>query len=267
MTDTLEFPVMSAAGNRFAVVDAFDGLPVGRPERVARSVCRQAGLDGVLVLEPPKCSGSARMAVFNADGSRAAACGNGLRCIALLATENGRVDGHELRVETDTATQRVRLHGAGKRARVATAEMGEPRVDEELNRLPVLGEDLPLTVVNVGNTHCVLSVDDVDSAPVHQVGPALEGHDAFPDGTNVAFVEVRGGALRARFWERGVGETESCGSGACAAAVWAIRCGRVSSPVNVETRGGRLIVEWDPGGALRLTGPVQRIGKVRLRPR
>ena len=136
--------------------------------------------------------------------------------------------------------------------------MGVPQVDELQARIAVGERQLEVCIVSMGNPHCVLFVDDVTAADVEELGPLLEHHERFPLRTNVAFARARGEQdLEVRVWERGVGETEACGSGAAAAAAAALLVGHARSPVTVTMPGGSLLVEWGGNGMLRLAGPVE----------
>lgn len=253
--------LVSAAGNRFAVLDAFEH-DVDEPEVQAVALCGEHALDGLLVVSGPREGGDCRMQVFNRDGSRAEACGNGLRCVALFAVEE-RGAPAALVIETDAGARRVEVLRRGARITGARADMGVPVLVEREARLAVGGATLAVALVDMGNPHCVLFVDDVERAPVARLGPALERHERFPRRTNVSFAEPAAGPeLRVRTWERGVGETAACGTGVSAAAVAAIVHGRARSPLAIATRGGRLEVSWDGAGPLSLAGPVERSGSL-----
>ena len=255
METSLDLVYLSATGNRFAVADAIGGPAPADPAALARSIGEQGDADGLLLLLPPEDGGDCRMVLYNVDGSRPEACGNGLRCIARLAVTNGHASGDELVVETDAGLRRLRvLRRAGEIVAVR-AEMGVPVVQAERTLLEVGGASVEVGLVSLGNPHCVLFVEDVESAPLETLGAAIERHARFPGRTNVEFVQQDGRLLRVRIFERGVGETDSCGTGVSAAAVIAIRRGLVRSPVPVHTRGGRLRVSWDGAGTLELEGP------------
>lgn len=247
----------SAAGNRFAVLDAFEH-EIERPEELASELCARYGLDGLLVGARPRAGGDCHMSVYNRDGSRAEACGNGLRALACWAaeTEHG---GLELVIETDAGARRVRSYARGREVVSARAELGVPRLVEREAQLQLESGTLLVTLVDMGNPHCVLFVPDVGRAEVAALGSEIECHPRFPARTNVSFVEVAGKRLLVRTWERGVGETAACGTGAGASAVAALVHGRAHSPVEVGTRGGRLQVDWDGTSVLALTGPVEAL--------
>ncbi len=272
----------SAAGNRFAVLDGFGAFPLS-PSALALELCRRFSADGLLIGAPPLAGGDCRMLVYNRDGSRAESSGNGLRCLARWAVEHARAVRDELVIETDAGARRVELVRRAGAIVAGRAELGTPHIVERQAALAVAGGELCATLVELGNPHCVLLVEDIERAPVETLGPLLERHSRFPERANVSFAAVatasspvrlppgvggesEGGStpfLRVRTWERGVGETASCGTGASASAVTAILLGRARSPVSIETRGGRLEVTWDGQGPLSLAGPVDALEPAR----
>lgn len=254
-----EYALYSAAGNRFAVLDAFEGLP-GDPAVLALELCRRHGLDGLLLGARPQAGGDCRMLVYNRDGSRAEACGNGLRAVARWALDSRHCEGaRQLTIETDAGPRRVQCHLRGGEVVTVTTELGVPRVLALETNIPCRRGDVPAALVDMGNPHCLLFVRDVASAEVAALGSEIEHHPLFPRRTNVSFVEVAGARLLVRTWERGVGETAACGTGIGASAAAALQRGYARSPVEVGTRGGRLSVEWDGFGVLRLTGPIEAL--------
>ncbi len=255
MAEAAELFRIEAAGNGFAVADGFADAVPEDPGRLAVALGRNRLVDGLLLLLPPRVDGDCRMVLYNADGSRAEACGNGLRCVAKLAVERGRASGPLVEIETDAGLRTVEVLFASGAIVAARATLGEPRVEALEEPLRAGRREVTASVIRLGNPHCVLFVPKVETAPVEELGPELARHPRFPDGTNVEFVAVEPGGLRVRIWERGVGETASCGTGVSAAAVAAIALGRASHPVEVETRGGRLRVLWE-GGVVWLEGPV-----------
>ena len=247
----------SAAGNRFAVLDAFEGEPAD-PAALARELCEGHGLDGLLLGAAPRADGDVRMLVFNRDGSRAEACGNGLRALARWAVESEHAR-DALVIETDAGARRVQCLRRGREIVAARAELGTPRLVARETEIPIGVRTVRATLVDLGNPHCVLFVREVGRAEVAGLGGALERHPRFPERINVSFVEAAGGRLLVRTWERGVGETAACGTGASACAVAAIVHGLARAPVEVGTRGGRLQVAWDGAGMLTLAGPVEAL--------
>lgn len=270
---SLRFTVVSGAGNRFALFDGYrDELP-GDAADCARSLCASSTksahgrLDGILLLVPARSPAECRMVVHNADGSRPESCGNGLRCIARVARERAHVDSDAFTILSDAGPRAARVirDDKGSIAEVEI-EMGEPIVRERRITLKLDVGAIEATLVEIGNPHCVVFVPDPREVPVERLGPALEHHRHFPSRTNVEFVAARGDHLEMRVWERGVGETPACGTGACAAAVAACITQRIASgndlspqvqapSVEVRLAGGVLHVRWDaPSGALTLRG-------------
>jgi diaminopimelate epimerase len=267
----MQLALMSGAGNRFAVLDGFaEPLPSDLPD-LARAVCAvpEYKLDGLLVATGPSRGGDCAMVLYNADGSRPETCGNGLRCVAKLVRDRGHVKQDQFVIESDAgpcATSVERVNGLVVRARV---HMGTPKViarDVAITvDAPAPGTIVRGTLVDVGNPHCVLFVDDERTALVSSQGPRIETHAMFPRGTNVEFLAVRAGRVHLRVWERGVGETQACGSGACAAAVAAVERGVARFPVRLELPGGTLEVDDDgrtgddERGGVYLCGPVEEL--------
>lgn len=254
--------LFSGAGNLFVMVDGFAEGPISDPAGFARELCTGEGPerpDGLVLLVPSTRGADCAMQIYNRDGSRPEACGNGLRCAAKLAVERGRVDRDAFTIETDSGIRKVRVIRDGARVVAARVEMGPARIVEREAKIRVGSDELSAGLVDVGNPHCVLLVEDEREAPVESLGPALERHERFPAGTNVGFLARRSGSFHLRVWERGVGETLACGSGACAAAAVACDRGLARFPVRVELRGGTLTVDVDPSGVLELHGPVREL--------
>lgn len=251
---------LAATGNRFAVLDAFDAPLPADPAALARRLCAdpEGPLDGLLLLtRADDPAAEVRMIVHNADGGRPEACGNGLRCVAKLARERGHVRADALVVQTDAGARRVALERADGRIVAAHAELGVPRVVATAERLAVGARVVEAFLVELGNPHCVLFVDADELGAVGELGPALERHPRFPAATNVELVAAGPAGIRMRVWERGVGETASCGTGAAAAACGLIVSGRARSPLSIELPGGTLDVRWDgPRASIVVGGPV-----------
>lgn len=244
----MEFVKMEGLGNDFVVIpEPFE------PDRdtVVRWCNRRHGIgaDGVLVTHAEP-DGSVRMRYWNADGGEVEMCGNGLRCVALLAHARHWVPGKEFVVVSRSGEHPVAVLGAES----VRALVGNPHAFRT-DRLEVAGHEVH--PVGIGNPHAVLFVDDVDEASVETIGPAIETDPLFPDRTNVEFVEVvSDDTIRVRVWERGVGETPASGTGAAAAAFAANRRELTGPSVEVELRGGSLMVELDEVGAWT-TGPAR----------
>lgn len=242
----MEFLKVEGLGNDFIL---FTEDVVPDAESVRRWCERRTGIgaDGVLTAVPT-APGRVRMRYWNADGSEVEMCGNGLRCVAQVARDRGWVDGDDFIVESPIGDHPVHVGPDTVRAFV-----GSPHQFRTAT-LKVGGHEV--YPVGIGNPHAVLFVEDVDAAPVTEVGPLIENDPIFPGRTNVEFVEVTGeDRIAVRVWERGVGETRASGTGATAAAYAAFSRDLVTAPVTVELRGGELRVEFDDAGAW-MDGPV-----------
>lgn len=277
----VQFHKMHGAGNDFVVLDHRQSGQELDPALAAHLADRRRGVgcDQVLVLkesEVEECT--ARYEVFNADGSRAGQCGNGVRCLALYLQRRGEFANH------GEAASPLSLEGPAGIVRVTACAdgefecaMGEPRFEardvplyashDGLRRdgghfvLEIGGEDVRVGTVSMGNPHAVTVVSDVASAPVERLGPAISRHPAFPEGCNAGFAEiVDSGNIRLRVFERGAGETLACGSGACAAVAVLAREKRVSDAVNVVLPGGHLVIKWNgPGSEMTMKGPAAHV--------
>jgi len=269
----VEFVKAHGTGNDFVVVEDL-GDDYELSAEFVRAVCdRHFGVGGDgLIRIAPGTGAPFFMDYRNADGSVAEMCGNGVRVVGKYLADRGHVTG-AFDLETRAGVKHLELHAAddGCVDRV-TVDMGAPSFDRA--DLPMLGEGEALkepldvearqtvvgTCLSMGNPHVVVFVDDVDAVPVATLGPLLETHPAFPNKTNVEFVQVAGeDLLRQRTWERGVGETLACGTGACAVAVAGQVRGLTGPRVAVELRGGRLELEWAPGRTVRMTGPAREV--------
>ena len=255
------FTKMEGAGNDFVVLDATRAPLALSREHLRRLADRHFGVgcDQVLVVEKPASAGcDFRYRIFNADGGEVEQCGNGARCFVKYVHAKGLTHKREIRVETLGGVIVPRLEDDGE----VSVDMGAPRLASPLvQALEAGGARLELAIVSMGNPHAVQLVADVDAAPVATQGPLLERHARFPEGVNAGYLQiVDRQAIRLRVWERGAGETLSCGTGACAAAVQGIARGLLDSPVRVDTRGGALTVAWAGGdNAVRMKGPARAV--------
>lgn len=251
---------MHGLGNDFVILDARE-TPLEIDGAIARAIAdRRTGIgcDQLILLEPSDRA-DLRMRIWNADGGEVEACGNAARCVALLV-------GGESAIETAGGI----IHGLANGA-AATIDMGAPRFgwDEiplayamDTERMPVGWEELAEpAAVNVGNPHIVFFVDDAGAIDLERLGPLIEGDPLFPKRVNVNVASVEDGAVRLRVWERGAGLTQACGTGACAAAVAAIRRKLVASPVEVRLPGGSLAIDWAPGETIRMSGAATHVFK------
>jgi diaminopimelate epimerase len=277
VTDELRFAKYQGTGNDFVmVVDLDDVRPLETDLVVA--LCdrrRGVGADGVIrLVRVERPDASFLMDYRNADGSVAEMCGNGARCVGKLVYDLGLSDEREFGVQTGGGVRRLRLHDGDGDVHRVTVEMGIPGFTKA--SIPMrgpawetfLGEPfdvgggmtLKASVVSMGNPHLVLFVeDDPDRFHVGHIGPALERHDLFPEGTNVEFAYVLPDGIKTRVWERGSGETMACGSGACAVAVAANEAGMVPTRTVVRFPGGALEVERLRSGEVLLTGEAERV--------
>ncbi len=267
----MKFVKMQATGNDFIVIDA-RGLERDWPE-LAKAMCQcrfGVGADGLILLLSSQVA-DLRMRMFNPDGSEAEACGNGLRCLARYAVESGLAPAQELKVETMAGIRAVSPkveEGVVSSVRVA---MGRPEfapaaIPAKLDIMPIIdyaitvaGKKLKVDILSMGNPHAVRFMEKpVAHFALAKIGPEVENHPIFPHRTNFEVANVvNRGQIRARVWERGAGETLSCGTGACAIAVVARLHGYVDDKVDIILPGGTLTVDWDGAGEVYLSGPAE----------
>jgi diaminopimelate epimerase len=251
----LAFTKMHGAGNDFVVVDATQqpfSLTQGQIRKIADRHLG-VGCDQILVVERPRAAGADfRYRIFNADGGEVEQCGNGARCFVKFVHGKGLTSKREIQVETLSGRIVPRLEADGE----VSVNMGPP-TNPEVEKLDVKGETAEVAILSIGNPHAVQVVGDVAGAPVTTQGPQLEHHPRFPNRVNAGYMQVLDRhRIALRVWERGAGETLSCGTGACAAVVSGIVRGLLDSPVRVETRGGALTISWAGGdNAVWMKGP------------
>jgi diaminopimelate epimerase len=257
----LAFTKMQGAGNDFVVLDFTNKAFFLSAEQLRAIADRHFGVgcDQVLVVEAAKSpKADFRYRIFNADGGEVEQCGNGARCFVKFVHAKGLTAKREIRVETLGGLIAPRLEDDGE----VSVDMGPPQLASPLvEKLSVSGESIELAVLSMGNPHAVQVVADVERAPVTTQGPLLERHARFPNRVNAGYLQVLDRhAIALRVWERGAGETLSCGTGACAAAVSGIARGLLDSPVRVRTRGGALTISWAGGdNAVWMKGPAQAV--------
>ncbi|HET7832205.1 MAG TPA: diaminopimelate epimerase [Gallionella sp.] len=263
----LKFTKMHGAGNDFVVLDGVRQHIDLSPEQLRLLADRHFGVgcDQILLVEKAQHKDADfRYRIFNADGGEVEQCGNGARCFVRFVHDQKLTHKHEIIVETHSGLISPRLEADGR----VTVNMGAPvfdalripftdglsAVSEPLN---VAGETIQISAVSMGNPHAVQVVANVEQAPVAEMGPLIEQHPRFPKRVNAGFMQVMGRhQIRLRVYERGAGETLSCGTGACAAVAAGIRRGLLDSPVNVATRGGTLTIAWaGEGQPVLMTGP------------
>jgi diaminopimelate epimerase len=273
----MQFWKMHGLGNDYVVLDNRNLMINDKhAPRLAEKLClRQfsVGADGLLLVCPSQVA-DVKMRIFNADGSEAEMCGNGIRCFSKYCYEKGIVKKTEFNVETLAGIKPIRLTLEGDRVVSIKVEMGPP--NWQRSSLPMVGDgtcineklevanDLyKVTCLSMGNPHCVTFVGEVDVFPVYSVGKLIENHKAFPKRTNAVFVQVLSrNELAIRVWERGCGETLACGTGICAGVAAAHKQGKIGNKVAVHALGGDLQVEI--GDTIYLIGPAEKVFEGRL---
>ena len=274
----IKFTKMHGLGNDFMVVDMISQHAHLRPEQIRKLADRHFGIgfDQLLLVEPPgRPDVDFRYRIFNADGSEVEQCGNGARCFARYVIDNKLTPKSTVRVETKTGIIELTANPDGR----VLVDMGEPRLQPagipfiagqmaEEYSVEVNGEQVVISAVSMGNPHCVLLTDDIKTAPVESLGPLLESHERFPERVNVGFMEIiHRRFVHLRVFERGVGETMACGTGACAAVVAGQLRGLLDPKVEVKLPGGNLQIEWlGKGHSVMMEGPATKVfdGQVRV---
>ncbi|MDZ4277556.1 MAG: diaminopimelate epimerase [Dehalococcoidia bacterium] len=272
----MRFAKLHGSGNDFIVIDARETQRDW--PRLAEAICDRhfgAGADGLLLVRPSSAAGL-RMGLYNADGSEAETSGNGLRCFVKYAVDRGLIRPRDgaVTIETAAGVPLAQVTLAGGRVQSVRIGMGRPRfAPQEVPvaveaqppitdlSLEVDGRTLHVACVSMGNPHAVQFVSEpVSGYPLEQVGPLVERHQLFPNRVNFEVARVLDrGHVEARTWERGVGETLACGTGACAVMVAARLTGQVGERVEVRELGGPLTLEWDGEGEVYLTGPAVEV--------
>ena len=279
----MEFTKMHGAGNDFILVETNNAQYDW--SQVAAAICDRhygIGADGLLLLLPSDIA-DFQMRIFNADGSESDACGNGLRCMVKYFVDGGpaKSKAQEISVETVAGIRKARISKAGGKVTKIQTGMGVPRFGEKdipviigpgegkivdiksmiTHPLTIEGRELTLNLISMGNPHAVyFCQDSVADFPLSQLGPKVERHKIFPAGVNFEVVRVvNRQQIEARVWERGVGETLACGSGACAITVAAQLLAYIDNKVDIKLPGGILEVEWDGAGEVFLSGPAETV--------
>ncbi|HHV34685.1 MAG TPA: diaminopimelate epimerase [Syntrophomonadaceae bacterium] len=278
----MEFTKWHGLGNDFILMELSpDDIPQGEMTGFVRRVChRKFGIGGDgLVFVYCNSHKAINMRIFNADGSEPEMCGNAIRCVAKYVYTKGLVKETTFPIQTKAGIRVPEVIIKDGEVTAVKVDMGEPILESEL--IPFRGETgsrvineeiqvdrhkMNITAVSMGNPHCMVFIDGgVDEFPVHTVGPCLECHQLFPAKTNVEFVEVLGrDKVNVRVWERGVGETLACGTGACAVAVGGSLSGHLDRDVQVSLPGGRLFVEWGKDNHVYMTGPAEEVFSGRM---
>jgi len=275
----VQFWKMQGLGNDYIVIDnRQEQINDQKAQRWAKQLCERrfaVGADGLLLVCPSQVA-DVKMRMFNADGSEAEMCGNGIRCFSKYCYENAIVKKAEFRIETLAGIKPVWLTVKDSQVLAVEVDMGVPNwqrasvpmigegtcIDQTLQ----VGEEIyQVTTLSMGNPHCVSFVEDIENFPVGLVGERIETHPAFPQRTNAAFVEVHNCCeMSVRVWERGCKETLACGTGACASFATAKKLGRVQDKVIVHLRGGDLQITEGEEGNIYMRGPAEKVFEGKL---
>ena len=254
----IEFHKMHGLGNDFVVLDGRAHPIEITPARAAAIANRRTGIgcDQLILLESSEIA-DLKMRIFNADGSEVEACGNASRCVVSLMAK-------DISIETSGGVITGQLSDGQ-----VTMDMGQPRFEwnqipldyaMDTSAMPLAWEELENpAAVNVGNPHAVFLVDDSSAADLQRLGPIIENDVVFPERVNVNVADIASGEINLRVWERGVGLTKACGTGACATAVVLIAAKKVTSPVTVNLPGGSLQIQWKSGGNIQMTGDAAHV--------
>lgn len=278
----LNFTKMTGLGNDYIYVDCTSGVKLKNiPELTKRISDRHFGIgaDGLILIDKPENSNSDfKMRIFNSDGSEAEMCGNGIRCVAKLIHDNELSNKDKISIETLAGIKKVKiLEDEEGKCNEAIVDMGEPIFQdnnipydlyEPFNKnliLDVGEEKMRFTVVSMGNPHAVTFVQDLENIPIEKIGPMIENNPIFPNRTNVEFAQVIDkNNIKVRVWERGVGETFACGTGACAAVVAGGINGYTDENVSVNLRRGELKIEWGKDNHIYMQGPATTVYEGRI---
>jgi diaminopimelate epimerase len=269
----MRFVKMQGCGNDYIYVNCFREKPPKDAAALSRAISDRhfgVGGDGLILICPSE-QADARMRMFNADGSEAEMCGNGIRCVAKYVYDHGIARKPVLKIETGRGMLTLEVEVAADKVRQVRVDMGEPIL--EAARIPTTlpgdppvdvalsGHDLRVTCVSMGNPHCITFVSEITDRLVLGVGPRIEKDAAFPRKTNVEFVRVnRPDDVTMRVWERGSGETLACGTGACAVCVAGVLTGRTQRKVTVHLTGGDLQLHWaEADNHVYMTGPAVEV--------
>ena len=265
----MTFTKMQGLSNDYIYADGFTQALPGDLAAASIKLSKYhtgVGADGLILIEPAE-NADARMRIFNADGSEAQICGNGLRCAARYLYDHNICRKTEMRIATGAGFKTVWLDVRGGAVASVTADMGAPVVSEPV-RLTAAGRTLTFWPVSMGNPHAVTFEESAKGAEFYTLGPAFEGHAFFPERANIEFTEaVSRTQLHVRVWERGSGETMACGSGACAVLAAAVSAGLAERRAQVALPGGALTIEWrETDGHILMTGSATPVfeGEVRV---
>lgn len=274
----LEFTKMQGLGNDYIYIDATK-IGIKNPSMLAKYMSDRhfgVGADGlILILPSSKADFSMRM--FNADGSEAEMCGNGIRCVAKFVYDKCLTDKKIITVDTKAGIKTLTLNVVGKYVDTVKVDMGIPKYESECIpvisntkiaknlKIEILDKIFDVTCVSMGNPHTVIFVDDVDSFDVKKYGELIEKNEMFPQRTNVEFVEIKDNSnIKMKVWERGTGETLACGTGACASVVACVLNGLTSRNVRVQLLGGNLDILYNDNNHVYMTGPAKTVFEGKL---
>ncbi len=268
----MKFTKMQGIGNDYIYINCFEEKVENPSKLSVRLSDRHFGIgsDGIILIEP-SAGADCRMDIYNADGSQAMMCGNGIRCVGKYIYERGIAKKDVLKIDTMSGIKTLRLDIQDDTVESVTVDMGAPGfkaqkipavfskdqiIDEPVT---VDGVNYRITCVSMGNPHCVLFVDDVNKIDIEKIGPKLENHAMFPNRANIEFIQVLNkNEVNMRVWERGSGETWACGTGACACAAACFVNKKTERKVKVHLRGGDLEINWDEKtGNVYMTGPAE----------
>ncbi|MDO4623306.1 MAG: diaminopimelate epimerase [Eubacteriales bacterium] len=270
----MKFVKMHGCGNDYVYVNCFEEK-IDDPAALSIKVSdrhKGIGSDGLILVKPSDCA-DAEMDIYNADGSQAKMCGNGIRCVAKFVYDFGIAKKEQLKIDTQSGVKTLDL--TIKNGKVSTVRVNMGGAELTAVKVPVIADteqaiDAPIlvdgkeyryTAVSMGNPHAIVFMDDVTGLQIEEIGPKFENHPAFPDRVNTEFIKVLSeDTIQMRVWERGSGETMACGTGACAAAVASILNNKVKAgvPITVKLLGGDLTIEWDrERNIVYMTGPAE----------
>ena len=276
----IDFVKMHGLGNDFILIDCLS-KSLGDSSFLsilAKKLCDRnfgIGADGLMLILPSS-NKDLKMRIFNSDGSEAQMCGNGIRCFAKYVYENKLISKIKFTVETLAGIITPELIFKDKEISGIKVDMGIPKLKRR--EIPMVGKDtstvvnetlkinseqtFKITCVSMGNPHCITFVDDVQSIPVNEIGPKIENHPLFPEKTNVEFIQVLNKQeINFRVWERGVGETLACGTGACAALVASVLNKKTDREATIHLSGGDLHIHWADDEHIYMTGPAELVFK------
>ena len=258
--EQMKFTKMHGLGNDYLYVYGEAPENVTELSRILSERHLGAGSDGMIYISKSDIA-DFKMRIFNADGSEAKMCGNGIRCVGKYVYDKGYTDKKFLRIETLSGIKHLTLQIVGSKVKNVMVDMGKAEVEKPMS-ITIDGNEVVLIPVSIGNPHAVIFVNDIKTAPLTTLGPKIEHHEVFPGGVNVEFVEViEEDRLRMRVWERGSGVTLACGTGACASVVAAISANycHYDETISVELDGGILKIQIDFDNTILMTGPAETI--------